>query len=131
MTTISTTITNGIELGLPSKNYPPPLTITTTGYINTTIGYHGAAIYAANNSTLYLNNQGRIRITQIGNSGIEDGNNNGFSINNSGTIISTANDGIGARAGGLQITNTGSGLISGYSNGINLNNGGTISNSGT
>src|SRR5215469_12480542 len=151
-TTISNTITNGIELGIASKNYPSPLTITTTGYINTATGYHGAAVYAANNTTLYLNNQGRIRITQVGGSGVEDGNNLGFSINNSGTItangdgiyfthtgplnnsgtiISTASDGIGARAGGLQITNTGSGLISGYSNGINLNNGGTISNSGT
>jgi fibronectin-binding autotransporter adhesin len=151
MTTISNTITNGIELGI---TYPSPLTITTTGYINAgNSGYHGAAVYGAAASSLTLTNQGRISITQVGAVGIEDATNTGFTINNSGTvsaeygggiylthqgplansgtIFSNDNIGVVATNGGVQITNTGTGLISGYADGLYLKNGGTVSNSGT
>ena len=92
MSTISTTISNGIEFGIA---YPSPLTITTTGYVDAgNNGYHGAAVYGAAGNSLYLNNQGRIAITQIGASGVEDATNSGFSLNNSGTSAPTGTDSI-------------------------------------
>src|SRR5262249_35993741 len=149
MTTVGGTINNGIEFGIA---YASPLTVTSTGYINAgNNGYHGAAVYGGAGPPLYQTNQGRTPIPQLGGPGIEDANNQGFSINNSGTItangdgiyfthqgpltnsgtiISAANDGIGSRNAGLQVTNASTGLISGYSNGLYLA-GATITNSGT
>jgi hypothetical protein len=54
MSAISATITNGIEFGI---DYPSPLTITSTGFINAgTNGYRGAAIYAGAATALLLVN---------------------------------------------------------------------------
>ena len=131
MSSISTTINNGIELGIA---YASPLTITASGFVNAgTSGYHGAAVYAAAAAVLALVNQGRISIAGTGVAVFEGTdqrltlNNSGTigavadavylqhygPITNSGTILSTAAIAINDSSA-LQVTNATGDLISGY-----------------
>src|SRR5262245_6596372 len=96
MSSISNTITSGIELATTSSpgTYASPLTITSTGYVNAgTSGFGSGAVYASGAAVLTLVNQGRIRAagTVIG---VLEGAANGLTLNNTGTITAAAGVGV-------------------------------------
>src|SRR5579871_3113458 len=148
MSTITTTINTGIELG---NSYASPLTVASTGFINAgTSGYNGAAIYAAAAAALTLVNDGLISIAGTG-IGVLEGVTNGLTVDNAGTIASggagvvllsagpltnsgtiTSTSGYGVQGAGsnLQATNVAGGIIVGYGAGIEAANA-TIANYGT
>ena len=122
MSTISTTLTNGISLG--GASYPSPLTITTTGYVDANSGN----AVSASTAGVTLINDGRIH-------GISAGNVSGVTLVDGGTVTNASTGtisggtGLQAYSGALTLTNYGTIIgLNSTAQGVLVNHGGTVSN---